>query len=102
MLIRSYGVAGHGKGEIDSCGGHLKNPVRQAIANKVHIISDKEAVDHLMCHYADKTYQAYDVSRINPDDLQAEHKKRLYMEYKTVQGTDSFHVLIFSLDLKHF
>ena len=95
MLIRSYGVAGHGKGEIDSSRGHLKNLVWQAIANKVHITSDKEAIDHLMCHYADKIYPAYNVSRINPDDLQAERKKPLYMEYKTVQGTDSFHVLIF-------
>ena len=31
MVVRIFGIAGHGKGEIDSCGGHMKNPVREAI-----------------------------------------------------------------------
>ena len=95
MVIRVFGTASHGKGEIDSCGGHLKNPVRQAIANKVHIASDIEAADYLNAHYADKTCPFYDVSTLDTDGLQGERMKRLYIQYNTVKGTDSFHVLVF-------
>ena len=37
-IVRVFGAAGHGKGEVDSCGGHLKNPVRKQRAT----ISDQQ------------------------------------------------------------
>ena len=31
-IVRIYGTAGHGKGQVDSAGGHMKNPVRKHMA----------------------------------------------------------------------
>ena len=37
MLIIIFGVSGHGKSAVDSCGGHLKTACRQAIAMGEHL-----------------------------------------------------------------
>ena len=94
-VIRVFGIAGHGKGEIDSCGGHMKNPVRKGIANKVHITTAEEAADYLNIHYENHTNPSYLAVVVNPDELQAEREERLYIDYKTVSGSNSFHVLVF-------
>ena len=101
-FIRVYGQAGHSKCEVDSCGGHFKNPVRKGIANNVHIVTSDEAANYLSNHYENKTNPEYYPSVINPDTLQEERTKRLYKDYKTVSGSDSFHVMIFSPDSKTF
>ena len=72
VVVRVYGQAGHGKGEIDSCGGHLKNPVRKGIANNVHIVNSDEAANYLTSHYEEKVNPSYSLSMIHPDVLQAE------------------------------
>ena len=105
-VIQVYGVAGHCKCEIDSAGGHMKNPVRKGIANMVHISSDQEAVEYLTSHYEIQTNPTYHVSRIvsriDPDELQAEREKRLYVDYQTVRGSDSFHVVVFKPESSSF
>jgi hypothetical protein len=95
-VVRVFGIAGHGKGEIDSCGGHMKNPVREAIANKIHITTSTEAVDFLNEHYEHKISPCYDARLLSSEDLQEERERRLYKKYYTVKGSDSFHVLVFT------
>ena len=74
------------KDEIDSCGGHLKNAVRRAIAMGARIHSDMESVEYLMSHFDGKTDLSY-VARLHPDDLRNEQEKYLYID-KTVHGSD--------------
>ena len=68
----------------------------------MHIASDKEAADFLMYHYADKISPSYGVSTIDVACLQEEREKRLYIEYATAKGSDSFHVLVFTPDSETF
>ena len=101
-IVRVYGQAAHGKCEVDSCGGHLKNPVRKAIANNVHIVTSQEAADYLSSHYENKLKPEYYLSVVDPVQLKEERIKRMYKDYKTVSGSDSFHVMVFTPNAETF
>ena len=55
-----------------------------------------------MSHFDGKTDPSYYVARLDPDDLQNEKEKRLYIDYKTVHGSDPFHVMVFLPELNYF
>jgi hypothetical protein len=101
-VVRVYGTPGHGKGEIDSCGGHIKNPIREGIARGIAIHGGSDAVSYLQSKLQDKCNPEYHVKLIEPDELESEREKRLYSDYKTVSGSDKFHVVVFRPGKTHF
>lgn len=96
-LVRVYGIAGHGKSEVDSCGGHLKTPARKHIAKGNILRSAKEVCSFLSDKYDPEKYAnpLYHTKEITKHDLDIEREKRRYMKFDMVSGSDSFHVLIF-------
>ena len=47
-IIRVYGIAGHGKGEIDSVGGHFKNAIRKKIMSGGYILNSDDCLAALV------------------------------------------------------
>ena len=47
-IVRIYGTAWHGKGEVDSAGGHMKNPVRKHISKGNNVRSASAVEEFLM------------------------------------------------------
>ena len=71
-IIRSFGVPGHGKGEIDSCGGHIKTACRKGIEHGVSIKSASDCVAFLNNKFRDKKSPSYHISEISEDNLDEE------------------------------
>ena len=96
-IIRVYGAAGHSKSEVDSCGGHMKNPPRKHIAKGNILRSASDVCRHLINKYDQDKYQnpTYCPRVISESDLEIEREKRRFMRFDTVAGSDSFHVVIF-------
>ena len=94
--MRVFGAAGHGKGEVDSCGGHLKNPVHKHIAKGNNIRSANAVASYLMDKYDSDKYSnpVYHVNVISRENLE-EREKRQYMRYDTVSGSYSFYMMVF-------
>lgn len=95
-IIRIYGAAGHGKSEVDSCGDHLKNPPRDFAMGNI-LRSANDVCLHLANKYELDKYQnpMYCPRVISKKELEVEPEKRRYMQFDTVEGSDSFHVLVF-------
>ena len=85
-VVRVYGLAVHGKGEVDSCGGHMKTPVRKYIL-KGNNLRSVQAVTEFLTEKYDVT-PIYHVTAINEDKLNAEREKRVYVRYDRVTGSD--------------
>ena len=96
-ILRVYGAANHSKCEVDSCGGHLKNPPRKHIAKGNNLRSANDVVNFLTTKYDSEKYSnpIYHAKEISGDELEIEREKRRYMRFDTVHGSDSFHVMIF-------
>ena len=96
-VVRVYGAAGHSKHEVDSCGGHLKNPPRKHISKGNNLRSASHICEFLTNKYDSQKYcnPIYHLKEISGDDLETERDKRRYMRFDTVAGSDSFHVIIF-------
>ena len=102
VIVRCYGITGHGKGEIDSCGGHIKNAIRKKIqtGSKVHNTDDCLAV--LDEKFSDSTSPSYCFEKVESEDLVNQRNKLLKYDFKTVVGSSDFHVLVFTPFSKFF
>lgn len=94
-VIRVFGIAGHGKGEVDHVGGVVKVAARQEI-NRGRLFTNAQEVNEFLCSkFEDKTTPTYKLCEITVAELAKErliHKRKVY---KTIAGSSSFHVMIF-------
>ena len=95
-VVRVYGIAGHGKGEIDSAGGHMKNAARKGIQMGIEIKNADEVVSYLTSKFDSYSSPSYYFNKILPNDLMEEREHRRFKKFKTIAGSDSYHVLVFS------
>ena len=69
-IIRVYGIAQHGKGEIDYVGGIAKNTLQKAIAERRLLKNVEQMAGYLETKFASHTHPQYHVAVINQEELQ--------------------------------
>ena len=91
-ILRVYGIASHGKCEVDSMGGHLKNPIRKAIAQNVHIVNSNDCVAYLQLKYGQDMYTnpEYIIEVLEESILKDTRKKKGENKIRNNRGDSSF------------
>ena len=95
IIIRIYGVAGHGKNEVDTVGGIAKIAIRTAISHGTPFFNADQCVDYLTPKFSIHEHPSYRLKLIEPDILEEERLKSKYINYQTIKGSSSFQVVIF-------
>ena len=101
-IMRVYGSPGHGKCEVDSAGGHLKNPIRKHITKGNIIHSAGGVAAYLTAKYIEKQQPQYHIKELLSGEMDPEREKRLYIHYDTVNGSDSFRMMLFRPNKEFF
>ena len=99
-VIRVFGIAGHGKGEVDHVGGVAKVAVRQEVAGGEIFTVASEVHDFLNNKFGEKEHPPYHLYQVNTAELETERKASAKIVYKTIPGSSSFHVIIFKPEAK--
>ena len=96
-VVRTYGIAGYGKGEINSVGGHVKNALRKSVERGKIILNSGDCIELLSEKFnpVDYTNPTYSFQQISTTDLEIIRKSRSKKVYDTVDGTLKFHVIVF-------
>ena len=96
MLIRVFGIAGHGKGEVDHVGGIAKISIRREIANGACIEDADDMVTFLSSKFGEKTDPNYVVNEVDPkqlDILRADAKSK---RFATIKGSSNVQIMVFT------
>ena len=101
-IIRMYGIAGHGKGEVDHVGGIAKVAVRREIAGGAVFQKSGEITCFLEEKFGKKECPNYHIREIAEDSLDEARDEANRNIYKTVDGSSEFHVCIFSPNKTEF
>jgi len=101
-VIRVYGIAGHSKSEVDHVGGIAKVAVRDEVARGELFTGAREVFAFLQAKFGHKENPNYVIRNIEVQELEAERKRTARTVYKTISGSSSFHVMIFSPFADHF
>lgn len=101
-LIRVFGVAGHGKGEVDHVGGIVKVAVRQEVARGQIFTSAVQVRDFLQSKFGSCEHPNYIINEINEERLTKERKLCQKKNYSTIAGSDLFQILIFKPNASTF
>lgn len=99
-IIRIYGIAGHGKGEVDHVGGLAKTAVRKEVARGEFFQNAEELVDFLQEDLVSRDQLTYDVKEIKENelvDLRAECRLKVF---ETLDGSSQFQVMLFKPNCK--
>ena len=94
-----YGVAGHGKSEVDHLGGLAKVAVQKQVAAVTLFMSAGEMVEFLIEKFQNKVTPNYYIKEIPsylPDEKSA--MARL-IAHLTIDGSLNFQVMVFRPDL---
>jgi hypothetical protein len=97
-----YGVAGHGKSEVDSVGGVVKIAIRNDVARGACFLDAGECVDFLHDKFQGSVDPMYSIKEIDPASLEIMRKENRYMVFPTIDGSSSFQVLIFTPNSNKF
>ena len=73
-IIRIYGIAGHGKNEIDTVGGVVKIALRKAVAHGEFFPSASACIDFLNDKFGGNESPEYTIKEIFPERLDRERK----------------------------
>ena len=95
-VIRVYGIAGHGKGEVDHVGGLTKLAVRRAVGAGTTMRDSEFIVNFLNEKFGDKSEPIYVFKNITCEDIEEERAEERYVKYMTVEGSSKFQVLVFA------
>ena len=96
FIIRIFGIAGHGKGEVDHVGGLTKIAIRHEIARGDYLDSAADMVDFLIEKFGNCVNPRYSISEISCRDLEIERLKAKSRKYHTIDGSATFQVIVFS------
>ena len=91
-----YGVAAHGKNEVDSVGGVVKIAIRNEVARGGHFEDAGECVSFLNKTFASSFDPVYKVREIHSATLQIARRGNRQMVFPKIDGSSSFQVLIFT------
>ena len=70
-VIRIYGIAGHGKGEVDHVGGIAKTSIRREVANGSFFYGATDMVDFLDNKFSNKfTSILYSINEVDIQELE--------------------------------
>ena len=95
MVIRIFSIANHGKDEDDHLGGLAKVAVRQEIARRQIFTTATDVNYFLQDKFAEKTSPVYHCRELSEERLEEGRKLNAMKIFKTVDGSASFHVLVF-------
>ena len=94
-MIRCYGVAGHGKGEVDHVGGLTKVKIRREVAAGHVLQTSSEMVEWLQTKFETKRDPIYVFKNFEQKSLEAERATQQLKRYATVNGSANFQVIVF-------
>ena len=100
-LICVYGVAGHGKGEVDHVGGLAKVIIRQRVAAGDVFLSSSTMVDYLNDKFKDSTNPEYVVKEIDCSLLEENRAAASLLAHPTIDGSSTFQVIVFKPNSDH-
>jgi len=90
-----YGIEGHGKGEVDHVGGIAKVYARDEISGGVIFTDAGQIVNSLIKKFGANTTPRYQIREIYLESLNEARNVRRKKNYKTVDGSSAFHVVVF-------
>lgn len=95
-VIRIFGVANHGKGEVDHVGGLAKVAIRLAVSQGHSFYCAAEMVEYLTDKFKHKESPKHYYKEIHSKDLEVKRIEARFTAFQTILGCDSFQVVIFS------
>ena len=94
-IIRVYGIAGHGKGEVDQVGGMTKVAVRREVAAGKSFINADDIVEILEQKFPNNFFDV-----ISTKELEDRRSEDVLLSVETIDGSSKFQVLVFTPDSK--
>ena len=101
-IIRMYGIAGHGKGEVDHVGGVAKVAVRREMASGAVFRESSEIVDFLLQKFSSKESPRYIIKEISEKALSEARKKEERKTFETAGVSSKFMSIIFTPNSSKF
>lgn len=95
VVYRIWGIANHGKGEVDHVGGIAKVAVRESINSGAIYDNSEEIVQFLNEKFKHKESPSYHIKEILVDDLMKERNNDRRRIFKRIDGSNGFQVAIF-------
>ena len=92
-IIRVFGVAGHGKGEVDHVGGLAKVAIRRYVGTGGVVLNAEDCIHVLQEKFADKNSPKFCIKKITEESLRDVRKNQ---QFPTVPGSSRFQVMIFT------
>ena len=94
QVIWVFGVAGHGKGEVDHVGGTSKVAVRWEITAGKVLLDCDDILDFLKDKLSQISKHIF--NEITEQTLDVERAQANWYKYYTITGSSKFHVMIFT------
>jgi len=94
-VIRIYGIAEHGKGEVDHVGGVAKTAIRREVATGTFFESTEEMVEFLEKRFSDSITPRYIPKLICAKKTNQLRDEAKLIQCKSIDGSSSFQVMIF-------
>ena len=95
-IIRVFGVAQHGKGEVDHVRGLAKVAIRREIAAGTFFANAADMVSFLNSKFGDKVNPNYCIKEIDCHLLDTERTNARLHKYHTIKGSSSFQIILFT------
>ena len=95
-LIRVFGIAGHGKEEVDHVGGIVKVAVRREVWAGSFFTGATDMVDFLANKFQDREAAKYLICEIDASYLVQERARAKLRVFPTVEGSSTFQVMVFT------
>ena len=95
-ILRVYGIAQHGKGEVDHVGGIAKNVLRKAIAEGHFFQNIGQMADYLHNKFSCHTHPEYHVELIDEEDIKAARSSSSKHTYGRLDGASAYQIVVFT------
>ena len=102
ILIRFYGVEGHGKGEVDHVGGVAKVSAQDQMTWGTIFDNAAQIVTYLIKQFSTHESPEYHIKKITVDEFKKEREARRKKVFKTIDGSASWYVMVFKPGQSHF
>ena len=96
QVICVFGVANHGKGEVDHVGGLAKVSVRLSVASGETFYCSADMVEYLSENFKDKRHPPHFYKELLQDELDVARAEASLTRFQTIAGCDNFQVMIFN------
>ena len=94
-IVRVFGIAGHGKGEVDHIGGLAKVTIRREIASGGLLADAEEMVAFLQNKFESRLNPKYFIKEIDEKELEISRAETKLKRFRTIAGSSSFQVILF-------